>query len=186
MDIQKQKKLIEKFLSNWEVDHICGFWVDYSYSDKYSPFDVFLIIDTDWFDSLPLGSSFVIAKLKEKLRDDIQQWLGINVFVRSIGKKCKKDKISESIKKSEWTEKADKCLFEVLNSVSKETFDSEKDFINKVFNSTIHHFIQSNLNISDSKEIGELYRILKNPFKKHIIKNHKGLLKNRYKLLNPD
>jgi hypothetical protein len=181
MDINRQKKLLEDFLKNLDIEGVCGFWIS---EEEDQILAVYLIFDQEWFSNFSEDRYFVGRKIRKSVRDEIKRWFDVNVFVGSISKKCEeKDQLTESEKKGVWTEKANQCLYEVLNSIGKESFENEKDFINSVFNKTVDHFIKSTMNISDKKEIGEIYRILKNPFKKHIIKNHKELLRKRYNMM---
>jgi hypothetical protein len=86
MDIrQKTVRVLETFLSELEVDGVCGYIVD---PDGEGPIQVIVVLDIDYIKEANTKPGFVGKMIREGVKHEIQKWLGIDVFVGSTAKKC--------------------------------------------------------------------------------------------------
>jgi hypothetical protein len=86
MDIrQKTVRALETFLSELEVDGVCGFFVD---PDHDGQVKVVVILDIDFIQNSNTKPEFVARMFRNGVKNEIQKWLGIDVYVGSTAKKC--------------------------------------------------------------------------------------------------
>lgn len=87
--MDKRKNLIERFLEDYKMEGVCDFVVT-SDDETGSP-SVFIIVDSEWINSVPTNPDFVVRRMRSKLMDDINNWMGVEVsYVGSYVKKCDK------------------------------------------------------------------------------------------------
>ena len=85
--MDKRKNLIERFLEDYKMEGVCDFVVT-SDDETGSP-SVFIIVDSEWINSVPTNPDFVVRRMRSKLMDDINNWMGVEVsYVGSYVKKC--------------------------------------------------------------------------------------------------
>ena len=84
--MEQKVKILEKFLESYNIEGICGFWVDKNYNDE-TPV-VYIIIDIDWIKEIQTKPEFVAKRIRIGVKEDIKKWLGIDVHTGSIARKC--------------------------------------------------------------------------------------------------
>lgn len=82
-------KALEKFLSTYEVEGICGFWVDQELDENEMPW-VYMILDKDWAENTNLD--FVVRRMKLGVKKEIYNFLNIDVEIGVTMKKCEESK----------------------------------------------------------------------------------------------
>lgn len=82
---EKTVMLLKSFLSTKEVEGICGYFVD---SDGEGPVKVIVILDIDFIKNANTKPEFVARMLRNGVKNEIQKWLGIDVYVGSTAKEC--------------------------------------------------------------------------------------------------
>jgi hypothetical protein len=83
----KTVKLLSKFLEEYEVPGICGFWVD-DEPDDHDKYWVYIILDLDTLEDHPTKPGFVADRYRRGLQSEIKKFLGIDVMVGSISRRC--------------------------------------------------------------------------------------------------
>jgi RNAse (barnase) inhibitor barstar len=83
----KTVKLLSKFLEEYEVQGICGFWVDEE-PDDHDKYWVYIILDLDTLEDHPTKPGFVADRYRRGLQSEIKKFLGIDVMVGSISRRC--------------------------------------------------------------------------------------------------
>ena len=92
---EKTIKLLESFLSDKEVDGVCGYMVD---PDGEGPIQVIVILDIDYIQAANTKPGFVARMIREGVRQEMKKWLGLDVYVGSMAKKCDSiEPLSESM-----------------------------------------------------------------------------------------
>ena len=94
-DMERYYKLVKKFLETYKMDGICEFMVDWSPEDDNPTITVYIVIDIDWLKKIQIRPESIARKLRERVKDEIKKWLGVDVYVGSIARKCNED-LSES------------------------------------------------------------------------------------------
>lgn len=84
----KGLSLLEKFMSEYEIDGVCGFWVDPEEDIDGLPW-VYIIFDKDWFSTLTTKPEFIVRRYKLSLKEEIKKYLGIDVQVGTTVRDCK-------------------------------------------------------------------------------------------------
>lgn len=92
---QKTKKLLELFLSQKEVDGVCGYIIDDEFNEDDERLAVYVIIDHDYLMAANTIPSYISRMIKGGVEKEIKKWLNLDVYVGSTVKKC-----NESIKES--------------------------------------------------------------------------------------
>lgn len=116
VDRQKQIKLLEEFMQTLDVEGICGFWIE-----DEGRFEVYIVIDLEWLkntttiDHVPSTAK----ELRIGVREEINKWLGFDVFVGSTTKKC--EKINESIIETKMMNEIDLKDI-IVETISEEMF----------------------------------------------------------------
>ena len=92
---EKTVKLLESFLSDKEVDGVCGYMVD---PDGEGPIQVIVVLDIDYIQEANTKPGFIAKMIREGVKQEIKKWLGIDVYVGSTAKKCDEiEPLSESM-----------------------------------------------------------------------------------------
>lgn len=78
-------KMLETFLSEKEVEGVCGYIVDPVPGDKIQ---VIVVLDIDYVLNANTKPGFVSRMIREGVRQEIKKWIGLDVYVGSIAKKC--------------------------------------------------------------------------------------------------
>jgi hypothetical protein len=113
---QKQIKLLEEFMETLNVEGICGFWIEDD--DKELP-AVYIVLDLDWIKVAQTKPEFIAKRMRAGVKEEINKWLGFDVYVGSTAKKC--EKINESIIETQMMNEIDlKDL--IIETISEEMF----------------------------------------------------------------
>jgi len=113
---KKQIKLLEEFLKTLDIEGICSFWIEND--DKELPV-VYIVLDLDWIKESQTKPEFVAKRMRQVVREEINKWIGFDVFVGSTTKKC--EKINESIIETQMMNEIDlKDL--IIETISEEMF----------------------------------------------------------------
>jgi hypothetical protein len=92
---EKTVKLLESFLSDKEVDGVCGYMVD---PDGEGPIQVIVVLDIDYIKEANTKPGFVAKMIREGVKQEIKKWIGLDVYVGSTAKKCdESESLSESV-----------------------------------------------------------------------------------------
>ena len=110
---EKTVKLLESFLSDKEVDGVCGYMVD---PDGEGPIQVIVVLDIDYIQEANTKPGFVARMIREGVKQEIKKWIGLDVYVGSTAKKCD-ESITESKKKYVVTESQLKRLKEYFDPI---------------------------------------------------------------------
>jgi hypothetical protein len=92
---EKTIKLLEAFLSDKEVDGVCGYIVDPEGEDSIQ---VIVVLDIDYIKEANTKPGFVAKMIRAGVKQEIKKWIGLDVYVGSTAKKCD-ESITESKKK---------------------------------------------------------------------------------------
>ena len=116
VDRYKQIKLLEGFMKTIDIEGICGFWIE-----DEGRFEVYIIIDLDWLRNTTTRDniSSIAKELRISVREEINKWLGFDVYVGSTTKKC--DKINESIIETKMMNEIDLKDI-IVETISEEMF----------------------------------------------------------------
>ena len=91
----KTVKLLESFLSEKEVEGVCGYIVD---PDGEDSIQVIVVLDNDYIEEANTKPGFIAKMIREGVRKEIKKWLNLDVYVGSISKKCNELKpMNESV-----------------------------------------------------------------------------------------
>lgn len=91
-------KILNNFLENYNMEGVCGFWLEEERGDEDEIW-VYMIIDLDFIKKLQLIPNLIGSGLRNKLKKAIKDYTGFDVQVGSTSKKCdmiKEYKITES------------------------------------------------------------------------------------------
>jgi hypothetical protein len=92
---EKTVKLLESFLSDKEVDGVCGYMVD---PDGEGPIQVIVVLDINYIQEANTKPGFIARMIREGVKQEIKKWLGLNIYVGSTAKKCDEiEPLSESM-----------------------------------------------------------------------------------------
>jgi len=93
----KTVKLLESFLSDKEVEGVCGYMVD---PDGGGPIQVIVVLDIDYIKEANTKPGFIAKMIREGVKQEIKKWIGLDVYVGSTAKRCGEDEsLIESKKK---------------------------------------------------------------------------------------
>jgi len=92
---EKTVKLLESFLSDKEVDGVCGYMVD---PDGEGPIQVIVVLDIDYIQEANTKPGFIAKMIRAGVKQEIKKWIGLDVYIGSTAKKCD-ESITESKKK---------------------------------------------------------------------------------------
>ena len=92
--MDKTIKLLEEFLSSYEIEGVCGTWVD-NEPDEDGNYWVYIVLDLDWLEENQTKPGFIERRMKQGLKEEIKKYLNLDVYVGSTAKKC--DSLNETI-----------------------------------------------------------------------------------------
>ena len=94
---EKTVNLLESFLSDKQVDGVCGYMVD---PDGEGLIQVIVVLDIDYIKDANTKPGFVARMIREGVKQEIKKWIGLDVYVGSTAKKCDEpESMTESKKK---------------------------------------------------------------------------------------
>lgn len=79
--------VLENFLEQWDVEGICGFFIDKEL-DEHDNIWVYVILNIDWVQSIQTKPEFVANRMRNGVKESIKNFTGIEVMVGSMAKKC--------------------------------------------------------------------------------------------------
>ena len=129
---EKTVKLLESFLSDKEVDGVCGYMVD---PDGEGPIQVIVVLDIDHIKEANTKPGFVAKMIREGVKKEIKKWIGLEVYGGSTAKKCNEsESLSESKKKYIVTESQYNIILESqkYTKVFQEMVDKQMAYIRRV------------------------------------------------------
>jgi hypothetical protein len=85
--MDKTIKLLEEFLSSYEMEGICGTWVD-NELDEDGNYWVYIVLDLNWLEENQTKPGFIEQRMKQGLKEEIKKYLNLDVYVGSTAKKC--------------------------------------------------------------------------------------------------
>ena len=91
---EKTVKLLESFLSEKQVDGVCGYIVD---PDGEGPIQVIVVLDIDYIKEANTKPRFIAKMIRQGVKQEIEKWIGFDVYVGSTAKKCEDESITESM-----------------------------------------------------------------------------------------
>jgi hypothetical protein len=126
----KTIKLLETFLSDKEVDGVCGYIVD---PDGEGQIQVIVVLDIDYIKEANTKPGFVAKMIREGVKQEIKKWIGLDVYVGSTAKKCD-ESITESKKKYIVTESQYNLILESQKYIKlfQELIDKQMAYIREV------------------------------------------------------
>lgn len=74
-------------MSELDIEGICGFWID-DEIDVHDMYWVYIILDSEKLEDHPTKPGFVAERYRKGIKSEIKKFLGIDVMVGSISKKC--------------------------------------------------------------------------------------------------
>ena len=127
---EKTIKLLEAFLSDKEVDGVCGYIVD---PDGEDSIQVIVVLDIDYIKEANTKPGFVAKMIREGVKQEIKKWIGIDVYIGSTAKKCD-ESITESKKKYIVTESQYNLILESQKYIKlfQELIDKQMAYIREV------------------------------------------------------
>ena len=131
---EKTVKLLESFLSDKQVDGVCGYMVD---PDGEGPIQVIVVLDIDYIKDANTKPGFVAKMIREGIKQEIKKWIGLDVYVGSTAKKCNESlSLSESKNKYIVTESQYNLILESQKHIQffQDVIDSRMDYIRRVCN----------------------------------------------------
>jgi len=177
---EKTIKLLEAFLSNKEVDGVCGYIVD---PDGEDSIQVIVVLDIDYIKKANTKPGFVAKMIREGVKQEIKKWIGLDVYVGSTAKKCDEpEPMTESMSVHVKRRLSDKKLLDELTTIlDYETnlsyFNNAVDAVEEIIdmlNERILDEIWETTNRKVSlKEKDELYWYLHKKFEKYIANRFK-------------
>lgn len=90
---EKTVKLLESFLSDKQVDGVCGYIVD---PDGEGQIQVIVVLDIDYIKEANTKPGFIARMIRQGVKQEIEKWIGFDVYVGSTAKKCDEN-INESM-----------------------------------------------------------------------------------------
>ena len=78
-------KILQGFLDSLQIEGLCGYMLVDENKDKP---EVILILDIDWLLKSELLTHHLASRLRWKVKQEIEKWLDMDVYIGSIAKKC--------------------------------------------------------------------------------------------------
>jgi hypothetical protein len=119
---EKTVNLLESFLSDKQVDGVCGYIVD---PDGEGPIQVIVVLDIDYIKEANTKPGFIARMIRQGVKQEIEKWIGFDVYVGSTARKCEEN-IKESKKTYVVTESQYKNLLE--GSTVEDSIEDSKRF----------------------------------------------------------
>jgi hypothetical protein len=178
---EKTVKLLESFLSDKEVDGVCGYMVD---PDGEGPIQVIVVLDIDYIQEANTKPGFIAKMIREGVKQEIKKWLGLDVYVGSTAKKCDEiEPLSESMSTHVKRRLINGELFDQLNSIidyefNASSFNNPLEYLEEICNALTEHTLDyiwetTNLKVS-LKEKDELYFYFVRKYEKYITKQYQN------------
>ena len=79
------KRVLESFLVKVEMPGVCGFFLTEDSENKV--LEVVIIFDLDWIESVKSNPVHVAKGMKKRLKDKIENYLGLNIHISSMAKR---------------------------------------------------------------------------------------------------
>jgi len=172
---EKTIKLLESFLSEKEVDGVCGYMVD---PDGEGPIQVIVILDIDYIQAANTKPGFVAKMIRGGVKQEIKKWLGLDVYVGSMSKKCDgMEPLSESMSPHVKRRLSNIKLLDELTTILEyeiniENFDNASDAVEEIVNTLNERFLDEIWETTHRKvslkEKDELYWHIYDRFNKFI------------------
>jgi len=176
---EKTVKLLESFLSDKEVDGVCGYIVD---PDGEGQIQVIVVLDIDYIQEANTKPGFIARMIREGVKQEIKKWIGIDVYVGSTAKKCDEiEPLSESMSTHVKRRLINGELFDQLNTImdyefNASSFNSPLEYLEEICNALTEHtldYIWENTKLKVSlKEKDELYFYFIRKYEKYITKKY--------------
>jgi hypothetical protein len=85
MEDKVQKvKVLNSFFSSFELDGLCGSFIEDSTDDIM----VYLIVNLDWLQEIQTKPEFVVKRMRIYVAEQIEKFTGLKVYVGSTAKRC--------------------------------------------------------------------------------------------------
>jgi hypothetical protein len=175
---EKTIKLLESFLSDKEVDGVCGYMVD---SDDKNSIQVIVILDIDYIQEANTKPGFVARMIREGVRQEIKKWLGLDVYVGSIAKKCDDKVVTESLSTHFRRRLSSDTLMDELNNIidydlNPLQFKDKMEYVSEVCDllkdQAIDYIWETEKIKSTPKQKDQVYHYFVNRFFNHIIERY--------------
>jgi hypothetical protein len=169
---EKTVKLLESFLSDKQVDGVCGYIVD---PDGEGSIQVIVVLDIDYIKEANTKPGFIARMIRQGVKQEIEKWIGFDVYVGSTARKCEEN-ITESIS----TYLRRRLSFEHMkqdidNLVDYELnpceFNDISDFVAEACDMLAYNYLEE-LQVS-SKDKDGFYIALVDLFGKHLVNVYK-------------
>lgn len=153
---EKTVKLLESFLSDKEVDGVCGYMVD---PDGEGPIQVIVVLDIDYIKEANTKPGFIAKMIREGVKQEIKKWIGMDVYVGSIAKKCG-ESLSESKNKYIVTESQYNLILESQKHIQffQDLIDNRMDYIRKVCDNSADDY-EADVHDESCNQIAELEKV---------------------------
>ena len=150
---EKTVKLLESFLSDKEVDGVCGYIVD---PDGEGPIQVIVVLDIDYIKEANTKPGFIAKMIREGVKREIKKWIGLDVYVGSTAKKCN-ESLSESKNKYIVTESQYNLILESQKHIQffQDLIDNRMDYIRKVCDNSADDY-EADVHDESCNQIAEL------------------------------
>ena len=76
MELKRKIKILNKFMSNQNIEGICSFWIDEE-PDEYDNIWLYIVLDIDWINEIPTKPEFIVNRMRQGLREEIKKYLGV-------------------------------------------------------------------------------------------------------------
>lgn len=192
-NIENTIKMLETFLSEREVEGICGYIVDPVPGGKIQ---VIIVIDLSFIDSSNTKASHIAIMTKNELQQEIKKWLNLDVYVGATADYCdESESLTESMSPHVKRRLSDSMLLDELNTIldyefelsafpdSIECVEEVCDTMNERILDSVKE--QTGLQVS-LKEKDDLYFYLVHRFGKYIAKRYResiGLRESKKKYI---
>lgn len=172
---EKTVKLLESFLSDKQVDGVCGYIVD---PDGEGPIQVIVVLDIDYIKEANTKPGFIARMIRQGVKQEIEKWIGFDVYVTSSTTKCDDlDTLSESMAPHVKRRLSSVKLLDELTTildyeVSIKSFDNASDAVEEIIDILNERILDEIWETTNRKvslaEKDELYWYLHNKFSKYI------------------
>ena len=134
---EKTVNLLESFLSDKQVDGVCGYMVD---PDGEGPIQVIVVLDIDYIQEANTKPGFIAKMIREGVKQEIKKWIGLDVYVGSTSKKCDEiEPLSESMASHVKRRLSNVKILDELTTmleyeINIENFDNASDAVEELCN----------------------------------------------------
>jgi Zn-dependent M32 family carboxypeptidase len=171
--MDKTIKLLEEFLSSYEMEGICGTWVD-NELDEDGNYWVYIVLDLNWLEENQTKPGFIEQRMKQGLKEEIKKYLNLDVYVGSTAKKC--GSLNESVSTylrrrlsfQDMKENMENVVDYELNPCE---FSNIGDFVAEACDMLTNNYLED-LEVS-SKDKDNFYFALVDLFGKHLVNLYK-------------